>query len=568
MQGRPRRPTNPRAVSGATRTRPLATRGVIALLAILLLGVGAALLTPLLTYPMGRDQGVFATLADVIAAGGAPYRDAWDVKPPGIFYVFWVSFQLFGRSEMAPRLMDLLWTLATGVAIWALGRRLLSSWAGVAAGLLFVLRYVTHDYYWHTTQCDGFASLPLALAALALLAAERKKSAPWAAATGALTALAITFKFTLGIFLALPLAGVAASSEEPLRPRLSRAAAYLSGCVGVLLLIAGLIWQAGAFKDMVETVFVWNSHYARLHVPGMLQHNALAEIARFLVGNPNRLLFPIGLLAVAGAVDLISRPDSGRMRWLVPAWMLAMIAQVWVQGRYYSYHWLPALPPMALLAGQGLRTAAFLLGKASGGRAARAMSAAGLVIVFGFLGFAYWHFLRAPIGCVLGRLPRETYLRGFDRAIRSDFSLLDDREMAGWIRDHTAQNEPIFIWGFEPLVYFLADRPPASRFIYTIPLVASWSPPEWRAELLRELQERRPPYILVVRDDAQPWMTGRWDDSAAQLETYPELQLLLREHYRPGEQIGDFAVLERRPVADEDPTTTGDGGGSAANERR
>ena len=127
---------------------------------MLLLGVGAALLTPLLTYPMGRDQGVFATVADVIAAGGAPYRDAWDVKPPGIFYIFWLSFHLFGRSEMAPRLLDLLWTLATGVAIWALGRRLLSSWAGVAAGLLFVLRYVTHDYYWHTTQCDGFASLP------------------------------------------------------------------------------------------------------------------------------------------------------------------------------------------------------------------------------------------------------------------------------------------------------------------------------------------------------------------------------------------------------------------------
>ncbi len=538
------------AVSDPNKPRPLIEKAAVGASVLVVLAGGAALLSPLLTYPLGRDQGVFATIADVMQGGGMPYRDAWDTKPPGIFYVFWLSFRLFGRSEMAPRLLDVLWTLATAVTVWALARRLLSPWAGVAAGLILAFRYVTHGYYWHTTQCDGFASLPLALAAVAVVAAEEKKSAGWAAASGALTAVAIAFKFTLGIFLLVPLVAIAASSKESARSRLARAAACLAGCAGVLLLVGALMWRAGALKPMVETLFVWDSQYARVEVPGLAQQNALQEIAQFLIGDPLPLLFPIGLLAVVGATDLIVRPGSGRMRWLAPAWALAIIAQIWVQGRYYAYHWLPVLPPLAMLAAQGLRSAAFLLGRSSRRWLGRAVSAAGLVALCAFLGFAYWNFLKFPIRSLMGQVPREMYLRAFDRATLSDFSLVADCEMAAWLQEHTEATDPVFIWGFESLVYFLADRPPASRFIHNLPLIADWSPPEWRAELIRDMEERRPTYVLVLYHDPQPWLAGRWDDSASQLATYPELKRLLDEKYRRAERLGDFEVWERESDGD------------------
>ncbi len=532
-------------MSDPNEPRPWIEKAAVSASVLAVLAAGAALLSPLLTYPLGRDQGVFATVADVIQGGGMPYRDAWDTKPPGIFYVFWLSFRLFGRSEMAPRLLDVFWTLATAVTVWALARRLLSPWAGLAAGLILAFRYVTHGYYWHTTQCDGFASLPLALAALAVVAAEEKKSAGWAAAAGALTAVAIAFKFTLGIFLLVPLVAIAASSKESARPRLARAAACLAGCAGFLLLVGALMWRAGALKPMVETLFVWDSQYARVEAPGLAQHNALQEIAQFLIGDPLPLLFPIGLLAVVGATDLIVRPESGRMRWLAPAWALALIAQIWVQGRYYSYHWLPVLPPLAMLAAQGLRSLAFLLSRSSKRWLGRAVSAAGLVALCALLGFAYWSFLKFPIRSLMGQVPRETYLRGFDRATLTDFSLLADSQMAAWLQERTEATDPVFIWGFESLVYFLADRPPASRFIHNLPLIAHWSPPEWRAELIRDMEEKRPTYVLVLYNDPQPWLAGRWDDSASQLATYPELKRLLDEKYRRTERLGDFEVWER-----------------------
>src|SRR5579859_8202493 len=41
---------------------------------------------PQFVTPMGQDQGLYHAVAEEILRGGVPYRDAWDPKPPGVFY--------------------------------------------------------------------------------------------------------------------------------------------------------------------------------------------------------------------------------------------------------------------------------------------------------------------------------------------------------------------------------------------------------------------------------------------------------------------------------------------------
>jgi len=511
---------------------------------LLVFTVGAALLSPLLTYPFGRDQGVFAAAADILARGGVPYRDIWDVKPPGIFYLYSASFSLFGRSVAAPRMLDLIWTLATAISIWSIGRRLLSPIAGAAGALFFLLRYVAGNSFWNTTQPDGFASLPLVLAVAALIGAEQRRSNRLALISGALVALAILLKSTLGVFLALPLLALLAADRERPRPRLLRFVSYLLGCLLVLAFVAALIWRAGAFKDMIEVLFVWNAEYSRLRVPIPLASNPLYQTARFLIGGRHWLMFPVGILALVGAADLAVRPASGRMRWLLPTWALVIMASVWVQGKYYTYHWLPVLPPHALLAGHGLVATGRLLHRACPRPAARALSALGLAAVLALLGAAYWKSLRLPISTLLGQTPRSALLARWDRY--GDVSLSADRDVAAYLRSHTEPADTVFVWGFEPLIYFLADRAPASRFLYTVPLVTTWSPAGWRAEFVRDLEEKRPPFIVVAHNDVLPWMTGRRDDSAAQVQSFGEFQGLLDTRYRTVQRIEDFDIYEQR----------------------
>ena len=518
-------------------------KAVTIVAALLLLGAGAALLSPLLTYPLGRDQGVFACVADIISRGGVPYRDAWEMKPPGIFYLFRASFALFGRSMLAPRLLDLIWTLATAAAIYALGRRLLSSWAGLAGAVFLLVRYVAGHSFWNTTQCEGFASLPLALAALSLAGAEQKRSTKLALLSGVLVALAIMLKLTLGVFLALPCIALLVCPAEGIRGRALRAVGYLVGCLAALGIVVGLLAWAGALRDMYQVLFVWNTKYAALRAPGT---SLMRELAAFMVGGRYLLLLPIGLLAVLGTGDLIARPEAGRMRWLLPAWALVMIAGVWLQGKYYTYHWLAVLPPLALLAGQGVCTIWFLLRRAAPRRAATAIYLVSLVALAGILAAAYWQSLKWPIRHLLGRMPAAEFMRGFENPRMGGFSLRANRSVADLIEERTSPRQHIYVWGFEPLIYHLADRPPASRFIYQVPLVTAWSPPEWRSELVSDLERGRPSHIIVGKGDMMPWMTGRADDSAAQLAGYPELARLLQERYAIIEDSDRFSVWELR----------------------
>jgi hypothetical protein len=57
-----------------------------------------------------------------------------------------------------------------------------------------------------------------------------------------------------------------------------------------------------------------------------------------------------------------------------------------------------------------------------------------------------------------------------------------DLAIGEYIKAHSSSDTRLFVWGLEPLVYFLAERPPATRFIHNMPLLTPWSPPAWPPE--------------------------------------------------------------------------------------
>src|SRR6187551_1979283 len=95
-------------------------------------------LAQILVFSFGRDQGIYAVVAESVLQGKVPYRDAWDFKPPGIFFVYAAAFGAFGKSMIAPRLLEVAAVLGAVLGLRRLGGTFLDSrTAGIMGGACY-----------------------------------------------------------------------------------------------------------------------------------------------------------------------------------------------------------------------------------------------------------------------------------------------------------------------------------------------------------------------------------------------------------------------------------------------
>src|SRR5690349_5993018 len=118
-----------------TIDKKYASREIFILLLILALGFMMRL--TFLHEPFERDEGVYAYIGQVLLDGGIPYRDVLDIKPLGIYYIYAIGTALFGATTESIRLFTAFYSLATGICIFFLTRKLGGPRAGLCAALLF-----------------------------------------------------------------------------------------------------------------------------------------------------------------------------------------------------------------------------------------------------------------------------------------------------------------------------------------------------------------------------------------------------------------------------------------------
>ncbi|MCL4248169.1 MAG: glycosyltransferase family 39 protein [Anaerolineae bacterium] len=486
---------------------------------------------PLLTYPLGRDQGEFAVIGRGLLQGKVPYIDLWNPKPPAVFFVYALAMQVFGQTATALRAIDLLLMPPLLVSIAWIGARLFSRRVGLWAALLFAVFYCT-ETFWTLTQNDGIAVLPMCLALVcALKAADLTPRAPaWALASGALMGVVIWFKYPFALFaLVLVLVYGFELRRRAEQPSLSVWFRFIIAAAlgGLIVIGAGVLWlvQAGAWDAFVESVRVTASYTALGAQP-----DALAEALLTALGfrwSHWGLLFVLAVLSLLGTL-------STRQRTFTLAWLLIAFVIMLVQLRGYDYHWLPMLPPLALLGALGLTR---MLDLAARWRWTNLLAA--LVLLAILINGIYpraWAYLT-------GQEDRFAY---GDRFVAGEFIAGESERVADYLRARSVPGDSLYIWGFRPEVYYISGLNPPTRFIFQFPLVANWYPPAWREENADLLWAALPPYVLILQVDYMPWVTGSEDDSNTLLQSYTELNNWLIYNYERETQIGNFFIWRRK----------------------
>ncbi len=494
---------------------------------------------PVLTYPLGRDQGEFATIGRGILNGRVPYVDLWNPKPPAVFYVYALAMRLFGQTSEALRLIDLLIVPPIAASLYWLGRRLGGWRVGLWAAFLFGVFYFS-ETFWTLTQNDGIVLLPMALAMVcAFKAADGGRgAAAWALIAGGLCAWALWFKYPFVLFTAaVVIAYLLWRRAEPVQSLQPKVIAALFA--GVLLVGGGgvlALASMGALEALIESARV-TSEYTALGFNAADFGAALETALGFRWSHWGLLFVLAAVWWIASRLPAAESAANPRAWAAVWVWALAGLLIMLVQAKAYDYHWLPMLPPLALLGADSLER--LMRGVARGGHAAdglRLLLGAGLVVA---LAAGVW-------GKALPYLSgQETQSEYYARFQAGEFVADESLAVASYLRERVAPGDSLTIWGFRPEVYYLSRLNPATRFIFQFPLVGTWYPPEWKEEHVDVLWAAMPPYALVVQVDYMPWVTGRDADSNTLLQEYTELNNWLIANYTLETQIGNFFVWRR-----------------------
>ncbi len=510
--------------------------------------LGVALLSlavaaPFWVEPPGRDQGIFLTEGWLALEGASPYTDFWENKPPGIIWVYAGALATFGRSMLSVHLADWLARLVTALLLLAVVRRVTGR---VAPGVLAAIAYLAYagsflfGGYWVRGQPEIFMDPLVAGALLALIGPRRQ-----ALIAGALVGAAVLLKYS-----ALPMIALGAVPWlSRATPRRQAAAATLSFGLGLAAVATAFIAGfalAGTLDALLDATVRFNLAYR-----DTLDAGAPALSLHRLFGAPTLItpLYAFSAVALlAAAARALTRRSTPADRLVLPAllWWLAASAQVFWQAKFWDYHYHVVLAPLAVLAALGLDAAL----TAARARLPRGLAPALAVLALLLLGQGYGRFARDYLDRHhlsdrwLGGGPTAAFLATYTSSA-TDYSYAQTAALAERLAAETAPDDPVFIWGYETGAYFLAQRRPASRFLYDLPLAPAFSDvhADHFAALMADLRAHPPARFVVVTGDINAVEST---DSLAQLRALPLLAGWLQRHYEPAWALGDFRVFRPR----------------------
>jgi hypothetical protein len=302
-------------------------------------------------------------------------------------------------------------------------------------------------------------------------------------------------------------------------------------------------WWVDAWPAMEEVQFKVLPRYNAMAIGRSQDYWAL------VTSHANRYLGPSTCIAALAAIIVARRTKT--LAQAVPVFLAALMGTVSLamQARLPSYAFETCYPFFAMLWGylgvkvfEGIR----FIARWCSGRGWR------IATVLVWLVFANLIYLPLPNEAVQLKLcvndlrewrkDRNAFYANYPWAHPiSHYG--GQMQVIQYLGEHSTPQEGVFIWGSEPLIYFLSKRNPPTRFVSNLGLMSLWTPPTWRPELMRDLDASPPRYIIVERGDQVPMISFHFLDSEEYLQQrFPSLLRFVTSHYQKVADFQAFAI--------------------------
>ena len=441
--------------------------------------------------PFEIDEGQYATIAQEILRGGLPYRDAIEIKPPAVFYLYALAISLFGATSEGIRIFTTLYSLLTVIAVYGVARQISGVRAGISAALVHGIFSTFPLIQGSGCNTEVFLVLPLTAGVWFLLMAFETESCLYLYGVSLCAILAMLIKPVALPVVALELLLIPFIRSGP--GRIKDTVLDLTAFMIPIAACAGAVLAYFYLRGCLDDFLYWTVEFPRRYNNAGLSGPTLGFILLYLTSS---LLVPI-LLGIPTALWLAfsKRTISGILPLLL---ILAVCLAIAIPGKYFPHYFILLIPFLAIPAGIGIASITAM---------PRQTALMALLVLLVTISFSIWKNYKFYTVYSPETVSIEKY--GTTRFV-------DSVRIAYYLREHTGPDDYIFQWGMEPELYFLSGRRCPNP--YLVSLVPGWSkdPPGAVSEMMQSLMDKNPPYIVV-----QP----EWAEFEGKLEVYAYLQM-------------------------------------------
>jgi len=546
---------------------PFSQRGLL-LLAI----AGILCLTLVLQIPsspryeeMGPDSGLFAYAGQQILHGALLYRDLFDTKTPGVFYLNALTMSVLGETPVAVWWLGVVYIAVTASVLLLVLRRASGLLPASLACIAFLLTLHHPSYYQGGNFTEVYALLPQVLTLATLLAYFGSGRGQWVVVAGFFTALSMLFKPTC---VGLGLAGISVVLWQDLRRRVWKRALYHAGefAVGIaipLALVGAYFGIRGAFPELWDAVVAYDITYS---AHGFSLRSLYTTVRILFIEPP---LAVVSVVSVASAAVYVRKViPSGRQsspeqslnvpvnatpsvqrafeqrRWFYGSVFCAVFLE-WaltsVSGRNFGHYFMTPLPAMAACLAFLLDEVRTLAPEIAAGRIGATLSVSLLAV----LGTAW------SLEVLVKDLPSREELIQFVRNPFDDTYLVDP--VARYVEGHTDPSQSVLVWSTHPSTNFLSRRRAPSRYLFATQLLLPGSGSRARfVELMQDLQDD-PPVLIVTQTQSSagvPYLGAPESEicptcTPEVLEGLIVLRNYVEQHYAEADRIGEWVIYRR-----------------------
>jgi 4-amino-4-deoxy-L-arabinose transferase-like glycosyltransferase len=525
-------------------------RWLTVLTAASLVAVAAAFLLriPSIAEPLGIDQSLWASAVRGMSHGQRLYRDVWEQRPPGIYWIYLAAFRTIGWTPAAVAWLDIVASAALTLLLFAVGSRLASRLTGAVIAALYATLTMPAWLYGHgglleRSVCETFIVACVGFGAWCALAVRDRQSITGAIGLGLSAGAAVILKPNAGLYFPALLLWIGLYSALP-RKQLVRPIIVAMAASTVVPLAALLwLWRLDLLHDARVAVVDFNRYYVSQGFSLTSYVNVFAH-ALFLRMKTD----PLWLAGTVGSIVAVW--DLARGRRLPPLaglgviWGAAAALVIVVNGRFlFNSYFMNALPPMAIMGAWLLVDAAAETRPRAAVAAVIGVAMAVLLVQRGYIPRVVGS-ARLNLAALRGRIDRTTYLEQFGGYGNGrGYSARANEELADYVRAHTTPDERVFLFGINGAgVYFAADRLTANRFLRANDFVETTFPdPAFRLDaVVADLAAARPRYLIFEKLNTGTQMARAVDTLPAD----PAIAPLLRD-YAPDAVIEDFSLYRR-----------------------